>query len=492
MKVFALIILFPIGVFSQTKINYKVFYDKNLEKNGLKVQLDYVLKTASDSSAFFFNNSVWGEQDVFKSLEISKEDNPGISFKTNPDIHEIKVYHPKGKKVTLTYRIRQDFKDPDYNAFFRPVVKDSFFIVLGQSLFVVPEYFTADDFNKQIEATIEWIGFPKTFKIQNTFATQVQKQTIKATLWDEFYKSLFVGGDYRMYSFKHHEKPVYFAIRGDWYAGYSDAFLFSNLQKAIQSQRDFWKDDSQDYFAVIMSPTVSQADSLFQGSSTTGTALKNGFMIQSTNNPFNDDGVYMHILHHELMHNWIGGAITNKHAQLNYWFSEGFTDYYAYKNRLRIGIITFEEWMNAFNEEVIAAHWKNPKRNIPNYQIKDDYWKDRKIEKVPYRRGAIFAFWLDNQILMKSNYTKSLDDLMREILARCTQNKEQFSDEMMIDLAAKYLETDISYFFQKYVIDGVDMDLLNETWAEGFTFEMKDDIPVLNSAKGKVTKYILE
>src|SRR5690606_31285116 len=98
--------------------------------------------------------------------------------------------------------------------------------------------------------------------------------------------------------------------------------------------------------------------------------------------------------------------------------SEGFTDYYTYKNRLRSGNLTFDDWLKQFNEDIFRAHWENPMRNEPNYRIKDDFWKSRNIEKIPYRRGALFAFWLDNQIQLKSNGTRSLDDLMRDLLAK--------------------------------------------------------------------------
>lgn len=491
MKILILLTLMPLGILSQAKISYKVYYDAHLEKNGLKIQVDYVLPKAADSTAFFYNNSLWGEENLFSSISVRPEENPGVSVAMRPEQEQIAVKHKTGKKVSLTYRIRQDFQDPDYNAYFRPVVKDNYFSVLGQCLFIIPEYFTSDSFNEPIEVSIEWIGFPEAFKIQNTYATQPVKQKIKGEIWEGFYKSLFVGGDYRIYSFTHHEKPVYFAITGSWHT-YKDEYLFTNLQKAIQSQRDFWRDDSQDYFAVIMVPTVSQSDSLFRGQNMLGTALYNGFMIQSTNNPFNDSGTYMHIIHHELMHNWIGGKISNKHQAHNYWFSEGFTDYYTYKNRLRIQDISFDEWLRSFNEEVIAAHWKNPEKNRPNYLIKEDYWKSRYVEKIPYRRGAIFALWLDNQILLKSNYTKSLDDLMRDILKRCTENKEQFTDELLIQLASQYLGYDITAFFQKHIIHGVDFDLPKEKWAEGFSVTMTDNIPVLISTPDNRKHYIVE
>ncbi|MDY3316654.1 hypothetical protein PG630_04945 [Riemerella anatipestifer] len=99
-----------------------------------------------------------------------------------------------------------------------------------------------------------------------------------------------------------------------------------------------------------------------------------------------------HIFNHEMMYDWIGGKISIKHEELNYWFSEGFTDYYTYKNRLRNNDLTLKEWLDSFNTEVIKAHWENPERNKPNYVIKDDFWKSENVEKIPYRRGAILLF----------------------------------------------------------------------------------------------------
>lgn len=492
MKLLILLILLPWGVFAQGKISYKVFYDNNLEQNGLKIQLDYSLKRASDTTSFFYNNSMWGEEDLFRSISFWPEENKGSSFVMDPEHDRVKMAHKPGKKVSMTYRIKQDFKDPDYNAYFRPVVKNNYFSVLGQCLFVLPEDFTADSFDGQIEVTIEWIGFPESFKLQNTYATLPKKQKIKDDIWEGFYKSVFAGGDFRISSFTHHDKPVYFAVQGQWKKPYDDVYLFQNLELAIQSQRDFWRDYSQDYFAVIMVPTVSQNDSSFTGQNMLGTALKNGFMIQSTNNPFNDPETYMHILHHELMHNWIGGKIVNKHGALNYWFSEGFTDYYAYKNRLRIHNVSFEEWLSLFNANVVEPYWLNPEKNRPNPKIAKDYWKNRNVQKVPYQRGTMFALWLDHQILLKSDYKQSLDDVMREILKRCTQYKTKFSDEMLIDIANQYLGYDITEFFQKHIILGEDLDLLNEKWAEGFEFKLIDNIPALISVPENRKHYIVD
>lgn len=490
-KLFLMVFIFPLCLYAQHKISYKVYYDANLEQNGLKIQVDYKGKNASEITDFYYSNENWGEKDLFKTVFLPQEDNPGIRFEVKPEKDELKVHHQNTHKVSFTYRIKQDFKDPGYNIFNRPRIKDHFFHVLGKSLFMVPSSFTKAPDDQEFEFSIEWIGFPENFKIHNTFASQIRKQKIRTVLWEGFYNSLFVGGDYRIYDFKVHDKPVYFAIRDQWSNGFSDDFLFSNLKKAVQSQRDFWKDYDKDYFTVTMTPTVSQNDSLFKGYSTTGSAIKNAFIIQGTNNPFNNKSSYLYLLYHEMMHDWIGTTISNKHEELNYWFSEGFTDYYTYKNRLRSKDITFREWEKLFNEEVIRNHWKNPQRNIPNYKIKDDFWKSRNTEKVPYRRGAVFAFWLDNQILLKSHYKKSLDDLMQELLKMCTEKKLKFTDELFLELARKYLDKDISYFFQKHILSGEDIDLINEKWIKGFQFKIQDEIPQLQAEQSAESQYLL-
>lgn len=488
-KLSVLIFLLPLFICAQDKINYKIFYDKDLGENGLKVQLDYTLKKPGDTISFYYANENWGESNLFNNLVILKEDNPNIHFEMLPEKSKIRISMKKGNSVSFVYHIKQDFKDPSYKIFNRPRINNTFFHVLGKSLFAVPWSFIKMPDNREFEFNLDWVDFPSKFRLHNNFMTQVRKQKIKTTLWEGIYNSLFIGGDYRFYSFTIQNKPVYFVLRDQWQNGLTDDFMFSNLKKAVQSQRDFWRDYDQDYFTVTMTPTVSQKDSLFKGYSTTGSAIKNAFIIQGTNNPFNNKNSYLYLLHHELMHEWIGNKIKNKNEELNYWFSEGFTDYYTYKNRLRIKDISMDEWLTLFNSEVIRDHWKNPQRNLPNYKIKDDFWKSRDVEKIPYRRGAIFAFWLDNQILLKTGHKKSLDDLMRELLKICTEKKVKFTDELFLDLAQKYLDKDITYFFQKHIISGENIDLTHEKWIDGFSFTTPDDIPRLEIDKSKNLKY---
>ncbi|ADQ81668.1 peptidase [Riemerella anatipestifer] len=491
--IFLILILTISLSFGQTKVNYKVFYSENLQNEGLKIKVSFSSKKASDSTYFQYSNEVWGETNLTNCLKLVEKENPKYKFKIVADSSRIVVYHPKEKSISFSYRIIQDIKEEGFKSGYRPILQKEYFHILGQSLFIVPEeIFDGKIDDPKITANIEWLNFPKNFLIHNTFGSQQLKQNLKVKLWSEFYHSLFVGGDYRIKSFNYLKKPVYFAIRGKWLGEYTDDNLFEALKKTIPTQREFWKDNDFDYYTVIITPTITKTDSIYKGQGLTGTGIKNGFIIRSSNNPFNDFSTMKYVFNHEMMHDWIGGKISIKHEELNYWFSEGFTDYYAYKNRLRNNDLTLKEWLDSFNTEVIKAHWENPERNKPNYVIKDDFWKSENVEKIPYRRGAIFAFWLDNQILKKSNCTKSLDDLMRDILKICTTENRKFTDELFLEIAQKYLDKDIAYFFQKHIINGLDFELKNEDLIDGFQIEYVEKVPKIVAEKEVLKKYILK
>lgn len=464
--------------FAQTKVNYNVFYSSNIENEGLKVELKYKTKKAQDSIYFHYTNSGWGEENLFNCLQILENENPSLSFNFIPDSNRIVVHYPKSKKVTLNYRIHQDYPGDSLNIVDRPRMSNDYFHIHGRELFVVPEEMT-DTEDRIIEATINWVDFPTNYVIHNTFASNVRSQVIKGEIHTGLYHSLFVGGDYRLYQFDYQSKSIVFAIRGNWFSEYNDdQKMLSALKKTIVTQRDFWNDHTQKYYTVIMTPTVSQNDSLYLGQSANGSAIRNGFMIQSSNNPFNQFSILSYMFNHEMMHQWIGLSIRNAHEELNYWFSEGFTEYYTFKNRVRSNDTSMEEWCTFFNEEIFSQHYKNPKRNEPNYVILDGFWTNRDVEKIPYRRGAIFAFWLDNKIMKASNYSKSLDDLMRAILGKCQSENLLLSDELFLEEAMKFTNNeDISYEFQKYILNGEDITFTPQDLIDCFTIELKENIP---------------
>ncbi|MGL6128690.1 MAG: M1 family aminopeptidase, partial [Chryseobacterium artocarpi] len=77
----------------------------------------------------------------------------------------------------------------------------------------------------------------------------------------------------------------------------------------------------------------------------------------------------------------------------------------------------------------------------------------------------------------------------REMLKICTEKKVKFTDELFLNLAEKYLDKDITYFFQKHIINGEDIDLVNEKWMDGIDFQITDHIPQIQIDRNKEVKY---
>ena len=481
----------PLISLGQAKIKYKVFFQEDMENEGLRIQVDFTSKKVSDSTYFHYSNQVWGENNLTYCLKLLQKENPGYTFKIESDINRIVVYHPKSNDIRFSYHIIQDFEYENPKPRNRPLLQQTYFHILGESLFTIPEEIIEEDINDpKIVVSIEWLNFPKDYLIHNTFGTNRLEQTFKVKLWSQFYHSIFIGGDYRIKSFEYLEKPIHLAIRGKWLGKYTDSTLFGALKRTISTQRGFWKDNGFDYYTVVVTPTVTQTDSLYRRQNITGSRIHNGFLIQSSNNPFNHLPTLKYMFNHEMMHDWIGGRISMQNEELNYWFSEGFTEYYTYKNGLRSGSMSLKEFLQEFNTEVIKAHWENPERNQPNYVVKDNFWNSKNVEKIPYRRGAIFAFWLDNQILKKSNHTKSLDDLMRDILNICVEQNKKFTDDLFLQIAAKYLERDITYFFQKHIISGEDIQLKKEDLIQGFEIEHLEGTPKVHINEDDINNYL--
>lgn len=476
---------------AQMKVNYKIFYSDNLNENGLKIELNLKLIQESDSTCFYYSDKDWDETNLMNCITKLKSNNSNYTFKLIPDSNQIIVYHPNSKNIRFSYNLIQDFEKENVNNVLRPKITNKYFHIFGSTLFIIPtSIIKTNEDDSKITASIEWIGFPANYMIHNSFASNKKKQNLKnVKLWDDFFYSVFVGGDYRIYSFLNKKQTIYFATRGEWFV-FNDQILLDNVKKIVFSQKSFWNDRSKNYFTVIISPYFNVNDNLRDYLSISGQGLKNSFCIQCTNHLDNKIDPLKQTMYHEMLHFWMNGKIRMKNENLNYWFSEGFTDYYANKIRLQNGDLNIYQWLEWINIDVLKAHQNNPEKNQPNYVIQDRLWENQNFDKLPYRRGAIFAFYLDNQIMKHSNYKFSLDDVMREILIECETQKKKFTDELFLNIIEKYVGKDISYLFQKHIIVGIDFEFTNDDFITEFNINYIDSIPVLSLGKSNSTRYI--
>ncbi|MGL1562936.1 hypothetical protein ACSTHQ_00210, partial [Vibrio parahaemolyticus] len=73
---------------------------------------------------------------------------------------------------------------------------------------------------------------------------------------------------------------------------------------------------------------------------------------------------------------WRLGRMAGAPAErADYWFSEGFTDFYARRLLLRSGVFSLEEFAADWND-ALRAYANNPARLEPNRRVVERFWSD--------------------------------------------------------------------------------------------------------------------
>ena len=418
------------------------------------IQIDMSFKAEpSGITKISYQDNAWGEENLYNAIDTIYYKNERLQFFKNPDSNFIVIKHPKElRKLDITYVLKQDFKNQmNSNSRYRPVINEDYFHIFSHNLFMLP--YTKEE-NPNYNINLNWVDFPEAFRIHNSFGTDERVQVFENITEEKFHSAIFVGGDFRIHKNDIQGNSLVLATRGDWIP-FTDKEVFDLLYTTVSAQRSFWQDHSQKYFTVTMLPFPQE-----RGSSFGGTGLTNSFATSVSNNEETSLDQLAYLFNHELMHNWIGHTIKNEAEEAQYWFSEGFTEYYTFKNiaRNHINGLDKKYYVEQLNS-VIKSLFGSPVADKPNSEINyENFWSDRYYEKLPYHRGALFAFILDLKIQKESNNKFSLDDVMREILE---QSKEEilFNEDLFMNAVDKFTEFDYRPFFNTHINKGELMDL---------------------------------
>lgn len=387
--------------------------------------------TGADSGISYLNyqDNQFGEPNQMNFLVLGPQ-LPGVLIEKEPDSNRLVVRHKPGAYVSASYDILDLQREEPFYEYccYKPIIKPGYFQIHSSHLLAAPaHYWDGPDDVQAVE--VNWRDTPADWTIHSSFGPdKFQRVTLTN---NQFGSAVFVGGDFRRYTFEVQGKPVYFVTRGAW-TQFSDDTLTYLLQRTVEGHRAFWQDYSDSLYSVTFLPVDDAPwsdNSRF--TSFGGSGLTNSFMSFATNNPgMNYDNIrYVYV--HELMHRWIGIKIENAHEEQQYWFSEGFTEYFTLKNSLRYGLIDAEKFLAQLNEDFMADHYLSDNRAAPNDSLNyERFWNSGKQwEKLPYRRGCLYAFYLDNFLRKRSKGKTDLDEMMRHILRDMQQKPGQKLDQ---------------------------------------------------------------
>lgn len=152
-----------------------------------------------------------------------------------------------------------------------------------------------------------------------------------------------------------------------------------------------------------------------------GTGLAHSFMFgYGSEGQTIAEGVQI-LLAHEMSHTWPTLNGDEPHAETA-WYTEGTAEYYAIVMSQRAGISSHEELLRQINLRA-AAYYANPYLHLNNHAAGELFWKDARAQKVPYGRGFMYFFKLNQQLLQHSQGRRSVDDLVLEVYRRQQQGE---------------------------------------------------------------------
>lgn len=293
-----------------------------------------------------------------------------------------------GRRLTLRYRVNDTLKrDPVQSDSYpsEPWIRPSWFYVDGVSALITI------DGREDDPVSFRWgKAWSKDFKLASN---------LDDADWDEDARqSVLIGGrDLRVVR----AGPVRLAIRGDH--AFSDAELSGALEAILRAERGFFGDDREKPFLVTALSLAPQSGASFHG-----TGKHQAFAMAVTPNMTLED--IRVLLAHEIFHAWNPNRLGQAFGPRGYWFSEGFTDFYARRLMVRERQITPQAFAAAWNE-TLRDYATSPAIAMPGDEAAGKFWTDPYADKLAYQRGALLAAIWDLKLRRAGS---SLDAVLRD------------------------------------------------------------------------------
>jgi len=313
---------------------------------------------------------------------------------------ELELTHAPGAPIIVSYKVRQDFQGEltaGDGPPFRAVVKPDRFTVLGWALFAE----VAGPAGRP--TSFHWGPTPGGW----TVASDLDHAGGVNNTGD-LLDSILMGGDHmKLVTTQVGGARLRVAMHGDW--KFTPQQMSDLMVRISGAAANFWGDKNQDFFVAVTPMRTPNG----QGTAQYGVGLGDAFSLWSTTEV--DEAALTHIVAHEHEHVWfptrVGGVRTGRDEPLDYWLSEGFTDFYTLRILLRSGLWTPEQFVADYNR-ILRDYANSPVIGAPNAVIPAGFWEDPAVADLPYLRGLVLAALWDDRLRRQTHGARDLDDVV--------------------------------------------------------------------------------
>ncbi|KAF0315163.1 peptidase m61 domain-containing protein [Colletotrichum asianum] len=204
-------------------------------------------------------------------------------------------------------------------------------------------------------------------------------------------------------------------------------YLASFIKEFYDYSATFWQDDGTKPYKVFIRYNENVG--------TGGTALYNSFTFgwHDRNKTTTNDTELL--LAHETTHNWPYIYNGNLSDQTRY--AEGTAEFYSLRNLWRAGLLSTLEYVTAMNTKAVA-YYQNPSINLTDQEAVDQSWTIPTAQTIPYGRGLIYLANVDAEVRARWSNTRSLDDVVVELMNLCRVDDSSCTTDAYFDLLTKY------------------------------------------------------
>lgn len=455
----------------------------------LKVELTFDSEDR-DSTVLVYGDPEWGgQEDIFKVLENIEVFPVMDSLRINEEERKITIFHlTKGEKRML-YTINGVEKEYNseryvYDQIFRPIVEEGSLYMTGVNYMMTPDNFESTRPSVRFKNVLPekfhyFLSYAPNSVPTDVFTFDNDKEKVDRSL-------ILISKNLNIIEEEVKGIPYYYVSDSrDTINDFKKDFI-PRFSKYFEYTHEFWNDFDHDYIFAVTLP-------LKHSSGAGGILLDYGFFMRYSDK-FDDRDVIT--LLHETSHIWIGGKLDiGKGDWDGQWFGEGFNDYLMLCNGFVSGVFDKEKFIDYFNNEVVFKHYTSEVRNVSNEEYKVNFWSDYRYQKIPYRRGFIFAFYLDQLIRVQSKETKNLKNLLLNLMNEMEMKKKRLKDngvqltvEEFIEIASKYIdENQLKKDIDQLIIKGNPLDFSKITLSDDFVYN-----PMFNTVCNQSFEVFLE
>jgi predicted metalloprotease with PDZ domain len=314
-----------------------------------------------------------------------------------------RIAHAPGAPLRVRYRVAPGHASDPGTGYrkARPIIQRDWFFFHGEGVFASP----GDD--GEAPAGFSWGAFPDGWKVVSDL--DHLRTGARPGVVNDVVESTAIGApDLAVLERTVGGAPVRFGVRGPW-TFTADAFADA-VAGIMEAENRLWGDAGRP-FAVALAPLGDGGSS----TSYTGTAREDGFSVASTSGF--ELGEAARFLAHEYMHTWIVaelGGLPEEDNVSAFWFSEGWTDFYAPRALLRAGIWTPADYA-AELDRLMLRNGSSPVRHATSAELSRGFWSGPEMHQLPYDRGHLLALLFDYIVRGRTGGRADMDDVMQAV-----------------------------------------------------------------------------